>query len=172
MKITTVKVGAKNFAAMEVDTVLHTDGLGFWTRRAAAVRCTELELLTYDDGRAYGALFVHFDPATWCRETDGLIYTDRGWLYELMTFLTTLGLAAFDVDYSEQGAQGDGHVDLDVGEVFVESWARMVAEPQVARTARAVITAFRGLQPVEEGQVLHELGLIRDPAAVKRADDK
>lgn len=41
-----------------------------------------------------------------------------------------------------------------------------------SRAAKTAITAFRGLQSVEEEHVLRELGLIRDPSSAKRADDR
>jgi len=52
-----------------------------------------------------------------------LIYTDSDFLNELQEFLNQHNLAGGDVTYSEQGMQGDNYVSLDIGKVFIESWA-------------------------------------------------
>ena len=54
---------------------------------------------------------------------DGLIYTDKDFIAELRMFLAQHGLPGDDVDYSEQGMQGDDYVSLDAGEEFVRAWA-------------------------------------------------
>lgn len=101
---------------MKVDTVLHTNGCGLWSRKKAAVKITKLEY-DYD----FGELRVFFDTKTWNTHSDGLIYTDSLFMKELKAFLKNLGFNP-DVDYSEQGMQEDNYVSCDVGEQFINSW--------------------------------------------------
>jgi hypothetical protein len=110
--------------------IFRTDGLrGLWNNRAKAVTITDIQLGYIDDeldqhGRCtFGELRVYFDIASWNVREDGLIYTDRGWIADLREFLNAHGLVADDVSYSEQGMQGDDYVSLDVGELFLASWA-------------------------------------------------
>jgi hypothetical protein len=58
----------------------------------------------------------------------GLIYTDKLFMLELRTYLQTLGFTAAeaaDVEYSEQGMQGDSYVSCDVGAVFIAGLERL-----------------------------------------------
>jgi hypothetical protein len=110
--------------------IFRTDGLrGLWNNQAKAVSITDMKLGYIDDeldehGRCtFGELRVYFDTASWNVREDGLIYTDRGWITDLREFLNAHGLVADDVSYSEQGMQGDDYVSLDVGELFLASWA-------------------------------------------------
>ena len=57
----------------------------------------------------------------------GLIYTDRQFLRELRAFLDAHGLPGADVDYSEQGMQGDNYVSLDIGKDFLRAWSAKFA---------------------------------------------
>jgi hypothetical protein len=57
-----------------------------------------------------------------------LIYTDRQFQNELRVFLNQHGLVGADVDYSEQGMQGDDYVSLDVGRKFLKSWEAKFGE--------------------------------------------
>jgi hypothetical protein len=45
---------------------------------------------------------------------------------ELVDLLTAKGFDASDVDYSEQGMQGDNYVSLDVGECFINTFMQNV----------------------------------------------
>lgn len=99
---------------------LETDGLGLWSRHVTTVRTTHINTTVFDPD--FGELRVYFDPKTWDVEEHGLIYTDDKFLMQLQTALQSIGLDGADVDYSEQGMQGDDFVSLDVGEDFINSW--------------------------------------------------
>jgi len=77
----------------------------------------------------FGELRVYFDTDTWSTSSDGLIYTDRGWLKELQAFLNAHGLPGSDVSYSEQGMQGDDYVSLDAGYKFYAAWMQKFGIP-------------------------------------------
>lgn len=116
-------------SAYAVDAVLNTDGSGYWSRARQSVRITHVSLpyVQTDDlgSDHFGELRVFFDTNTWQVTKQGLIYTDRKFIQELRDFLQSLGLAGSDVDYSEQGMQGDNYVSLDVGAEFIESWRKL-----------------------------------------------
>jgi hypothetical protein len=103
--------------------ILNTDGKrGLWSNVARAVRIVDMQLGYVADEGDFGELCVYFDTATWDVNKDGLIYTDRLFLQELRAFLDAHGLAGADVEYSEQGMQGDNYVSLDVEEKFLRAW--------------------------------------------------
>ena len=110
----------------EAIATLHTDGGGYWSSKAKTVRITELALRYLvedeDDGRAFGELAVHFNTDDWRPDKDGLIYTDDLFKAELRDYATSIGLAGHDINYSEQGMQGDNYVSCDVGHEFLMSW--------------------------------------------------
>ena len=108
-------------ANMQFAQTLHTNGRGYWSEAAKAVNTTKL-VLAYNDNDEFGELRVYFNPATWDVNTDGLIYTDGDFVFELRMFLTQHGLAGSDVGYSEQGMQGDNYVSLDAGPAFINSY--------------------------------------------------
>ena len=102
--------------------IFNTSGDGYWSTVAKAVRIVDMRLGYVADDKEFGELRVYFDTATWDVEEDGLIYTDKLFLRELRSFLNAQGLAGDDVDYSEQGMQGEDFVSLDVGADFIASW--------------------------------------------------
>lgn len=105
-----------------METTLNTNGQGFWSQEARAVKVTGLSVPYVNDERDFGELRVYFDTNTWDVNTDGLIYTDRQFELELREFLNSQGLVGEDVGYSEQGMQGDDYVSCDVGAAFLQSW--------------------------------------------------
>ena len=112
-----------------VNVVLHTDGEGLWSEVAKAVTVNGLSLNLWHADEAeeefdlsFGELQVKFDLSSWDPREDGLIYTDRRFEDELRAYLNSIGLKGDDVDYSEQGMQGDDYVSCDVGADFIESW--------------------------------------------------
>ncbi len=108
--------------------ILHTDGLrGLWSDVAKAITITDMQLGYVADELDFGELRVYFDTATWDVNTDGLIYTDRLFIKELREFLNAHGLPGADVDYSEQGMQGDDYVSCDIGKKFLRAWASKFA---------------------------------------------
>lgn len=100
-----------------------TAGDGYWSAVETAVEITDMQLGYVNDEQDFGELRVYFNTATWDVNTDGLIYTDSDFLNELRMFLDQHGLVGSDVDYSEQGMQGDDYVSLDVGKPFLTAWA-------------------------------------------------
>ena len=105
-----------------MQTIFNTDGGGLWSNVAKPVLITDMKLAYENDEGDFGELRVYFDTGTWDVEHDGLIYTDALFLTQLRRFLDQHGLRGTDVDYSEQGMQGDNYVSLDVGEAFINSW--------------------------------------------------
>jgi hypothetical protein len=116
-----------------VYTTLHTNGNGYWSNTAKAVDITKLDLLYITNERDFGELCIHFATDElgcncWDTATNGLIYTDKQFLSELRVYLQTIGFSeaeANDVNYSEQGMQGDTYVSCDVGGLFIAGLERM-----------------------------------------------
>ena len=105
-----------------MDKVLFTTaGDGYWSTVAKTVEITDMRLGYVADDKEFGELRVYFNMDTWDTLTDGLIYTDGDFIFELREFLTQHGLSGA-VDYSEQGMQGEDYVSLDVGTEFIASW--------------------------------------------------
>ena len=103
-------------------TIFSTVGDGYWSNVAKPVLITDMRVAYVSDEGDFGELRVYFDPKYWDVNVDGLIYTDTNFLAELREFLADQGLVGADVDYSEQGMQGNRYVSLDVGEAFLDSW--------------------------------------------------
>ena len=113
---------------MNVFTTLHTNGLGYWSRKATAVDITGLNLLYINDEKDFGELCVYFASGSWDVNTDGLIYTDKLFMAELRAYLQTIGFTeaeANDVSYSEQGMQDEEYVSCDVGLDFINGLTRL-----------------------------------------------
>jgi hypothetical protein len=113
---------------MQTYTTLHTNGMGYWSRKRTAVDVTKLDLQYINNERDFGELCVYFAQHSWHTPTDGLIYTDKQFLSELRTYLQTIGFTeaeANDVSYSEQGMQGDDYVSCDVGAAFIAGLERL-----------------------------------------------
>lgn len=112
-----------------------TAGDGYWTRKKKRVYSVGFDLAYANEHCDFGELRVYFDPVTWNTSLDGLIYTDSQFLRELQVELTKLGLTGSDVDYSEQGMQGNNYVSCDVGEKFIDSLASRYPEEFVGMIA-------------------------------------
>ena len=106
----------------KVNATLNTSGGGYWSNTKAAVEVTRLQLAYTNDELDFGELRVYFNAATWDVNKLGLIYTDKLFMRELKDLLTTMGFDASDVDYSEQGMQGNTYVSCDVGELFINTY--------------------------------------------------
>lgn len=104
--------------------IFNTSGDGYWSRAVKSVRVIDMQIGYISEERDFGELRVYFDTKTWDVNKDGLIYTDRGFMTDLRNFLALQGLDNLDVEYSEQGMQGDDYVSLDIGEDFLNSWDR------------------------------------------------
>ena len=99
-----------------------TTGDGYWSRAQKSVEIVDMRVPYINDEGDFGELRVYFDTASWDVSKDGLIYTDSGFLTDLRNFLALQGLNNLDVEYSEQGMQGDNYVSLDVGADFITAW--------------------------------------------------
>jgi hypothetical protein len=105
-----------------MQTIFSTVGDGYWSNVAKPVLITDMRIGYINDEKDFGELRVYFDTKYWDVNEDGLIYTDSNFLAELREFLNSHKLAGADVDYSEQGMQGDNYVSLDVGKDFLDAW--------------------------------------------------
>lgn len=103
-----------------------TSGDGYWSRVAKQVKVTAISVPYVNDEEDFGELRVYFDPKSWDVDTDGLIYTDSLFLIMLREKLAECGFNATEIEYSEQGMQGDNYVSLDVDEKFLQSWFSVV----------------------------------------------
>jgi hypothetical protein len=108
----------------------NTCGDGYWSTHATEVKILNIKLSYVNDEKDFGELCVYFDTEDWNVNQHGLIYTDSEFLFELQTFLGKHGLSK-EVDYSEQGMQGDDYVSLDVEEAFITSWAAKFGQAEV-----------------------------------------
>lgn len=99
-----------------------TSGDGYWSRVKGSVEIFDMRLGYVSDEGDFGELCVYFNDKHWDVNTDGLIYTDRGFMTDLRNFLALHGLNNLDVEYSEQGMQGDDYVSFDIGADFLRSW--------------------------------------------------
>ena len=106
--------------------IFTTSGDGYWSELVRNVRITDMRLGYINDERDFGELRVYFTKDSWDVDNDGLIYTDKQFMTELRTALTGAGFDGNDVDYSEQGMQGNTFVSLDVGPSFLTSWTNIV----------------------------------------------
>ena len=112
--------------------VLQTSGTGYWSRTATDVMLTGIAVPYINEEEDFGELRVYFDTDTWDVNTEGLIYTDRLFLDQLSAELLGAGLNSIDVEYSEQGMQGDNYVSLDVGPKFLKSFKDIAVEQYTA----------------------------------------
>jgi hypothetical protein len=103
-------------------TIFSTNGKGYWSRAVKPVLITNMRVAYVNDEKDFGELRVYFDTKFWDVNTDGLIYTDKQFMTDLREFLNEQGLVGKDVDYSEQGMQGDNYVSCDVGAAFLTAW--------------------------------------------------
>ena len=113
---------------MQTFTTLHTNGRGYWSSKATAVNITKLDLQYCNSDKDFGELCVYFTSDSWDVNAMGLIYTDKLFMQELRAYLQTIGFSeaeANNVNYSEQGMQGDAYVSCDVGAPFINGLMRL-----------------------------------------------
>lgn len=113
---------------MKVNIKTKTDGSGIWSgcKRKIHIYKIEINYLNRDD--EYGELIAYFYNKDWDVEKHGLIYTDRHWIKDFRNGLRKIGFtkkAYNDVEYSEQGMQGDNYVSMDFGCDFLKHWDKM-----------------------------------------------
>lgn len=100
--------------------VCETDGGGLWSHAQKKVRIKSLvidHVSEYRAGSTYLSIKAFFDKRTWNVERYGLIYTDEQWLKDFRMALRKSGVPekiAKNIDYTEQGMQGDNFVSLSV----------------------------------------------------------
>mmetsp|Transcript_49232 Transcript_49232/g.123400 ORF Transcript_49232/g.123400 Transcript_49232/m.123400 type:complete len:136 (-) Transcript_49232:293-700(-) len=130
---------------LEKVVTLHTDGSGFWSAKMKAVRVISLDLNTFGGDEEgvdeFGELWVVFETqkgktGSWQVEEYGLIYTDQLFLQELKALVTKLmgEAAADDINYSEQGMQGEEYVSLDAGKDFIKAYQKWEAGEAASKT--------------------------------------
>ena len=110
---------------MKVDINTMCDGMGLWSRRPfRRIHICKIDITYVNEIETFGELQAKFDKG-WDVRKDGLIYTDNLWIKDFRNGLVALGFsreAADDVDYSEQGMQGDNFVSMDIGKKFLDEW--------------------------------------------------
>ena len=119
---------------IEVNAVLQTSGDGYWSDVAKCVTVTGISVGYISEDADFGELCVYFNDS-WDVDNDGLIYTDTQFMGDLQDMLTLMGLDGSDVDYSEQGMQGDDYVSCDVGAAFIASYKKQFADEFAATYA-------------------------------------
>jgi hypothetical protein len=107
---------------MLAKVIFNTAGDGYWSNACKAVEVVDMRVPYINDERDFGELRVYFNTASWDVNKEGLIYTDRQFISDLREFANIQGLDGNDIDYSEQGMQGDNYVSCDVGKNFLDSW--------------------------------------------------
>ena len=101
-----------------VDTI----GDGYWSD--TAMENIKIKILPKDpflvlDNQIYGHLRAYFDKRQWDVNIHGLIYTDSLFIKGVKNLLKAKGFTYYDeIEYSEQGMQGDDYVDFDCGDAF------------------------------------------------------
>jgi hypothetical protein len=95
-----------------------TNGVGLWSSESnkEVQGCMYFTLLkTESDGEVYGGTATfHFSKEDWDVDKYGLIYTDEGFLDSIHNKLKEAGFEKYqEINYSEQGMQGDDYVDFD-----------------------------------------------------------
>lgn len=121
---------------MPFRALLNTGG-GLWSEGGRKVQVVALSLgenifdesSLFDDEEGFdpnalhsAELRVYFTTRSWDVERHGLIYTDDLFEKELKKRLRAAGWSAKavrDIDYSEQGMQGDDYVSFDCGADFL-----------------------------------------------------
>lgn len=78
----------------------------------------------FDEENAH-ALRIYVVPKGYKPDKVGLIYTDEGFLKDIKEFFKALGMPAWsEVDYSEQGMQGDNYIDMEVYSKKAVKWVK------------------------------------------------
>lgn len=94
---------------------LETDGSGLWSHKQKKVKIVDVA-----QRREYtNELQLYFSKKSWNIKEDGLIYTDEKFIKQFRKYLVSKGMPkkiANDIDYTEQGMQGDDYVSLEYGD--------------------------------------------------------
>ncbi len=122
---------------MKINLTCRTQGNGLWSNIAKDVLIWKLELDSVEEDNKFGELEVYFKRSSWKIEDDGLIYTDPLFMKEFKEQLAKLGFskkALKDLDYSEQGMQGDNYVSCDVGKHFIKEYNQIFIDSNYSKT--------------------------------------
>lgn len=94
---------------------IETSGKGLWSREKRKVKVTDVSI---GEGGMH-EVRVYFSKKSWDPDEHGLIYTDPLFIKQLRKHLIQNGVpkkVAADLDYTEQGMQGDNYVSLEYGD--------------------------------------------------------
>lgn len=111
---------------LKLGAVCKTAGNGLWSDEERSVKVLKATIRGFmPEYPSCGDLRVKFSIKTWNTDKHGLIYTDTLWLREFKQLLESRGFskkAVNEVDYSEQGMQGNDYVSLDIDKRFLKEW--------------------------------------------------
>lgn len=111
----------------KVNFLCQTSGKGFWSAESKDTHITGVGLGFSNEEETFGELRARFTKDSWDVDTDGLIYTDPMWIREFRSKLQEAfhltDAAVADIEYSEQGMQGDNYVSMDIGKDFLDEWS-------------------------------------------------
>ena len=118
-------------STIKLNVKVSTDGKGLWSRHKTVLNMKECDihnLSRHADkrDRFNGELRVYFNMKDWDTRKHGLIYTDPKWIKEFRKALEEKGFskkAVRNINYSEQGMQGDDYVSLDAGTDFIKEFS-------------------------------------------------
>lgn len=107
----------------KLPAIVMTGGDGYWTKIAKqvvirGVVITHVDISDEvgeddDGGCEYNYVQVYFDSTKWNIENDGLIYTDRTFMKNLLETMKFLGFSKENLSYSEHGMQGRDYIHFD-----------------------------------------------------------
>jgi hypothetical protein len=99
--------------------VCKTHGNGYWSNEElkTTVKKINFEVAYFSEDSVTLYVEVFFSQREWNIETDGLIYTDTNWIKDFSKNFVKLPevknlVKMKDIDYTEQGMQGDNYVSL------------------------------------------------------------
>lgn len=126
-------VKSYHFNLKPFKAVAKTAGNGYWSRDIRKVIHSKAELCLWDNQLddyvnlnipiKFCEMRVYFPKKNWDVTKHGLIYTDPQWIKDFRASLVLLGFSANsvrNVDYTEQGMQGDNYVSLYVNSAFIK----------------------------------------------------
>lgn len=96
---------------MKTSFTLETDGSGLWSREKRKIKIVRVEFGAYNN-----EICLFFTKNSWDPDKHGLIYTDKKFINGLRQYMIASGVpkeVAKDLDYTEQGMQGEGYVSLE-----------------------------------------------------------
>lgn len=116
--------------------ICNTSGKGIWSNRVCPVAVSRVKISISDwsdDGfdwplgcRGYVAIDAYFSKKSWNTSKHGLIYTDPKWIKEFNKQMKAINPDLFcsEIDYTEQGMQGDNFVSLQMSPKNIKQFER------------------------------------------------